>query len=163
MILDWGVEIECKCSKCAGVDLFDKNPFQFISEKQADLCSPPSMHRKDGFYIVERYPTIYPWIAKDHQHYHSDLNYDKGVLKCTSCGCIHVHKLDWPSDAYYQWDIRGALLWAVNREHAAFLLNFIQQKVRTNKHNYKSYKLPSTITSAKNRDLMVKKISTTLG
>jgi hypothetical protein len=143
--------------------LFDKSPFQFVSEKQANSYNPPLIHRKDGYYIVERYPNVYPWIAKDHQHYHNDLNRGKGVLKCTSCGCIHVHKLDWPSDAYYQWDIRGTLLWAVNREHAEYLLSYIHQKVRTGKHHYKSYKLPSTITNAKNRDLVVKKIRTTIG
>ena len=163
MILSWQVEIECKCPKCAGLALFDKRPFRFISEKGIDSNNPPSPHRQGGFYVVENYPNIYPWVAKNHQYYNSHLNYEKGVLKCSSCGSIHVHHLDWPSDAYYQWDIRGTLLWAVNREHANFLLDYIQQKVRTGKHNYKTYKLPTTITNAKNRDLVVKKIGATLG
>ena len=160
MVLGWNVEIQCKCSKCGGLAIFDKSPFKFIAEKKgSNQCL--SKHRFNGCFVIEKYPNVYPWDAKEHQHFITTFkNY--GVLKCSSCGYITKHELKWPEDAYYLWGIRNTVLWAVNKNHAEFLLDYIQNKIRNNKRDYKSYKLPALITSSKNRTLVVKKISSSL-
>ena len=88
-ILNWCVDIECKCPNCSGKAVFDNNLFEYVPETRVDSNSPPSKHRKGGYYVIEKYPHIYPWIVKDHQYYNEDKNEGKGVLKCSSCGAIN--------------------------------------------------------------------------
>jgi hypothetical protein len=51
----------------------------------------------DNWVVFEKYPSV------------EGSYYDKDdvVIKCTRCHLIAAHKIIWPNDAYYQWDIRG--------------------------------------------------------
>ena len=54
-----------------------------------------------------------------------------GTLTCIDC---HYHALDvsisWPSSAYFQCSVRGAVLWACSREHAISTRDFLLSKSR---------------------------------
>lgn len=93
--------------------------------------------------------------------------FDKGVVECINGHFLLTHVLSWPDDAYYRWEIRGVTLWAWSRDHACRLLEFIKAADR-NPHHYPRYhrslrKLPRTVLLAKNRDLVIRKMSRLLG
>lgn len=48
-----------------------------------------------------------------------------GTVVCGSCGIRRKYCLNWPKDAYFQFGIRGKILWAYNRETAVALRTFI--------------------------------------
>ena len=88
----------------------------------------------------------------------------QGVVKCPHCYLLIKHRLEWPADAYYQWDIRGVTLWAWCTEHACVLLGFLAASERDVARfpGWGLHKLPREIISAKNRDEVVKRITATL-
>ncbi len=113
--------------------------------------------------VLEKYPSVLTWPSvKFGKEY--DPQKDM-VIKCAQCHLTTAHKLMWPDDAYFQWDIRGRTLWAWNGEHARALLQFIGGTERDEtqfSYGWSLRKLPTEFISAKVRDLVVKKISDTL-
>jgi hypothetical protein len=89
-----------------------------------------------------------------------------GTLKCSKCHLVAETALTWPTDAYYQWNIRGYILWAWSTEHARALLGYLESTDRDpwrfSPYGFWMQTLPSEVTSAKRRDLVVKEISRTL-
>ncbi len=112
-------------------------------------------HLWHGWTVVEKYPYLYHWKQPDENELYD--TYKQGVVKCRRCHFVGKHELKWPADAYYQWDIRGALLWAWSEEHTWQLLQFIGG-VNRNPDQAAGwmYRLPKQVLTAKVRPLIVK-------
>jgi len=72
----------------------------------------------------------------------------------------------WPKNAYYQWNIRGHILYANNQKHAQVLLEFLGSKER-DPNKFPGYikglqKLPREITAPNLRETITKRISLSL-
>jgi len=161
-VFSWvGASVHCrKCGELATLD----TPFEFYRAREGlpESETRPA-HRWNGWLVVEKHPLIAKWVApEDGQSYDRPL----GVVLCSSCYAKYAYEVSWPADAYFQWDIRGHILWAYNREHARVLLEFIGSKER-DEMRYPRYrdslrKLPSELISAKVRDDVIKAIKRTL-
>ncbi len=168
-------EFSIHCTRCGGHAIFDE-PFDFYPERKGlPLAEGRPVHRWGGRFVVEKYPSILPWVPpKGYQQALSShvaeegsgvyVMHRTGVMKCTDCHRVAVHALQWPTDAYYQWNIRGHILWAWSREHAQVLLDYLGGTERDpNKILWwRVSKLPQAVIAAKVRDNVVKQITRTL-
>jgi hypothetical protein len=89
-----------------------------------------------------------------------------GVVHCPRCHLAASHHLNWPQDAFFQWIIRGHLLWAWSEEHARVLLAFLGGNDR-DATKYPLYtqsllNLPKQLITRKVRPLIVTRITQTL-
>jgi hypothetical protein len=113
--------------------------------------------------VFEKYPHLMHKDAFNSERYGNANGF---VVKCYSCHLVDAHAVNWPEDAYFQWDIRGHILWAFNREHATVLLEFIRSDERDETqfgyHSKNLRRLPTHFIAANMRDLIVKEISATL-
>jgi hypothetical protein len=83
------------------------------------------LHRR-SLEAVSDLPARYSPHDWDHSQYlYRSHGLDLGTLSCRKCGLVLKHKLSWPTDAYYQADIRGETLWAFNRESLIALRNYV--------------------------------------
>ncbi len=85
-----------------------------------------------------------------------------GLFQCPHCHANKKHKLHWPHDAYWQWDIRGEFLWAWNRDHAEAIMAYVSGTERPSRYSYHLRYIPSHFLSAKVRDLVVRKMEQSL-
>ena len=53
----------------------------------------------------------------------------EGICQCLCSGRFR-HTLNWPSDAWYRFEVREGVLWAWTRDHALALLKYVQSKKR---------------------------------
>jgi len=168
-----------RCPRCGGRAGFDE-PFDFLTGKSAkslDPDDPRPVHRWDGWLVREKYPSVAPWRAPrgagrtlywggcpdgagGYRMRH------RGVVRCSACHFVGLHVLRWPADAFFQWPIRGTLLWAWDPEHARVLLHYVGALQR-DPWRYPGYrkdlqKMPATILAARNRDLVTRKIRESL-
>ncbi|RKD90466.1 hypothetical protein [Mangrovibacterium diazotrophicum] len=100
--------------------------------------------------------------------------FDSVTIKCNSCKKAKDYSLNWyrykenmPTDPYFglelwlQIDIKDKILWLYNIDHLNYLKNYVASKLREDdgRHKYSMItNLPQWIKSAKNRDLILKKI-----
>jgi hypothetical protein len=86
---------------------------------------------------------------------------DFGTAHCTSCGLRRRHVLDWPSEARYQVEFRGSVLWAFDRESATEIRDFVASADR-NRATFRWQRLllhiPKEFLVAKARDELVKRL-----
>jgi hypothetical protein len=79
---------------------------------------------------------------------------------------VAVHVLRWPGDAYFQWNVRGTRLWALDANHARVLLHYLESTLRDPArypaHGRSLRKLPAAILAARSRDVVARKIRATL-
>lgn len=154
--------VDVRCPRCAGRAVF-REPFVFLTEPAADRPT----RRWGGWYVAERYPQLLPWQApkgSSNQYLTTAIDdvqgyalLHRGVVECTA-GCAHfVHVLEWPEDAWWQWSIRGEMLWAWDREHARQILDYVRASDRPPRSTSGALgSLPSFFLSAKIRDAVVK-------
>lgn len=173
------VPLEIRCPRCGGRAAFDE-PFEFVGSRAAravDPDDPRPLHRWGGWLVREKYPSVLPWRAPrgdgqfltlggcpgDHGGYR--LRH-RGVVRCRECHLVGVHVLRWPADAYFQWAIRGARLWAWNAEHARVLLHYVgalQRDPRRFPFYRRSLReLPAPILAARSRELVARKVRESL-
>ena len=156
--------VDVRCPHCAGHACF-REPFEFRSVAPANGPA----HRWGGWYVVERYPHIFPWVAPrgSSSQYLTDGANDgqgypllhRGVVECEACKQQSVHVLAWPEDAWWQWSIRGKMLWAWDRQHAEQILRYVRATDRPPRSTSGPIgSLPSHFLSAKVRDAVVKAI-----
>ncbi len=163
--------IDVKCPRCGALARFEE-PFEFRSARHSSAEESRPAHHWGSWLVVERFPTHFSWQAPaNSSQFIRDggtqggegyplLSY--GLIRCGSCHYHGKHQLKWPHDAYWQWEIRGALLWAWDREHAQSILEHIQQTHRPARTEpYLKY-IPSHFLSAKVRDLVVQKMQRSL-
>jgi hypothetical protein len=88
-----------------------------------------------------------------------------GSLICAACGRSARHELRWPTEAWFQIDYRGRVLWAFHREGAVALLDFIRSADRRRSGlAQESFlrRIPGHFLTAKARAQIVRKLETVL-
>lgn len=161
-------QLDLKCPRCAGYAVFVE-PYVFCNNAPA---TGPSKSW-GSWHVIERYPHLLPWQApkgassqylvfggKDGQGY-SPLH--RGVVECRAgCGRF-IHELKWPEDAWWQWSIRGKVLWAWDRRHAQVILDYVRATHRPARSTRGWLgSLPSEFLSAKVRNDVVKAMTRSL-
>ena len=160
--------VEVRCPGCAGHALFEE-PYEFGVAPPADGPS----HRWGGWHVVEKHPTLLPWQAPkgSSSQYLTDRPDDgggypllhRGVVACGSCTAPFIHTLAWPEDAWWQWSIRGEMLWAWDRKHAEHILAYVRATDRPPRLGSGPIgSVPTHFLSAKVREKVVKAIERSL-
>lgn len=155
-------QLDVRCPACGARALWDE-PFQFVSGRAAAEADPRRVHAWGRQFVIEKYPAVLQWQPK--AKCKSYTYRQRGVIKCLNCHRVAAHTLHWDSDAFYRWDIRGTPLWAWNRAHALDILHYVESAERVPEkfaYCYWLKRLPRETLSAKVRDLVVKRIGTTL-
>ena len=160
--------LEATCPHCQGQALFI-DPFEFTTVLPTDQPA----RRWGGWYVVERYPQLLPWQApagssSQHllhgsSHGQGYVPLTRGVVECQTCQAPFVHLLNWPQDAWWQWSVRGRLLWAWDRDHARRIVEYVRATDRPRRGVYGDIaNLPAYFLAAKQRDTVIKLIERTL-
>jgi len=159
--------IDIKCPDCGGLAKFEE-PFEFLSKKDVRPDEAKPTHKWGGWMVLERFPSQISWKAPSGSSQYLRGGGDtgkggyplltNGLVQCSYCHSNSKHKLNWPSDAYWQWEIRGELLWAWDKGHAKVILNFVKEKNRPSRYSYNLKHIPSHFLSAKVRDLVVQRM-----
>jgi len=174
-VLPLDVVPEVRCPRCGGRACFDE-AFRFLSRRTVDPAHPEPVHRWGGWLVQEKYPSVMSWKAPRGSGQFLYLGCTqlpdgfrlrhRGVVRCGECHRVAAHVLRWPDDAFFQWDVRGTRLWALNAEHARALLQYVgsarRDPARYPDFRHSLRKLPAVVLAAKNRDLVVRKIRRTL-
>ena len=160
---DGQVTPEIRCPNCGGHALFHE-PFAFLRDPPEDAPA----HRWGGWHVVEKFPQVLPWKAPSGsvQYLTSGPGDEggyrlmhRGVVACATCKDGFVHTLAWPDDAWWQWSIRGQMLWAWDRSHAEQILAYVRATDRPPRSTHGPLgSLPSHFLSAKARGAVVKAI-----
>ncbi len=157
--------IEIKCHSCGSLSEFEE-PFEFLTEEDDSETRP--YYQWGGWTVVERFPSQFKWKAPSgsQQFLRFDGNNEKGgyplltygLSRCTKCHNASKHLLQWPQDAYWQWEIRGEVLWAWNRKHAITILEYVKKVIRPSRYSPNLRYIPSHFLSSKVRDQVVIKV-----
>lgn len=154
-------QLEIICPRCAAHAVF-REPYAFHSGDGAE-----TVHRWGNWHVVERYPELLPWRApagSNNQYLtygESDGDgyalFKEGVVECKACAASFVHALAWPTDAWWQWSIRGQMLWAWDRAHAEQILTYVRAADRPPRPIHGPLgSLPTHFLTAKIRPTVVK-------
>lgn len=159
--------IDIKCPECGCLAKFEE-PFEFLSKNEMSTQEARPTHQWGGWIVIERFPSQVTWTAPSGSSQYLRGGGDtgkggyplrtNGLVQCSHCHSNRKHKLSWPSDAYWQWEIRGQLLWAWDKEHAQIILDFVKETTRPPRHSYRLKYIPSHFLSAKVRAQVVKRM-----
>ncbi|EKE76146.1 hypothetical protein [Gallaecimonas xiamenensis] len=172
--------IEVRCPHCQGQAFFEE-PFEFHSARHFDASAEHRpVHRWSNWLVVERFPSHYRWKApRSSGAYIRSGGYQEGgvpeseggyplmtqgLIRCPACHQQSRRRLQWPTDAYWQWQIRGQCLWAWDRQHALAILAYVQADNRPSRRGGSPVRyVPSHFLTAKIRELVVRKLTQSLG
>ena len=159
--------IDIKCPDCGGLAKFEE-PFEFLPHGEVRSDETKPMHQWGGWTVLERFPSQFNWKAPSSSGQYlrgggTAFNggyplLTNGLVQCPHCHVNSQHRLNWPSEAYWQWEIRGQVLWAWNRRHALIILDFVKDINRPSRRSPSLKYIPSHFLAAKVRDLVVRKI-----
>ncbi len=159
--------IEIKCPECGGLAKFQE-PFEFLSKNEICPEETRPIHQWGGWTVLERFPSQVNWKAPSRSSRYlrgggdpgkgGYTLFSNGLVQCSHCHTNRKHKLNWPTDAYWQWEIRGRILRAWDKEHARIILDFVKATARPSRRSYRLRYIPSHFLSAKVRDLVVHKM-----
>jgi len=159
--------IDIKCPDCACLAKFEE-PFEFLSKEQVLSDETRPTHQWGGWIVLEKFPSQVNWKAPSGSSQYLRGGgvsgkggyplHTNGLVQCSQCHSNRKHKLKWPNDAYWQWEIRGELLWAWDKKHALVILDYVRTKSRPSRKSYCLRHIPSHFLSAKVRDLVVLKM-----
>jgi len=96
--------------------------------------------------------------------YNATLGPWHGVASCVSCGFSGVHSLDWPSDAWFQTEVGGTLLWALDSAMLEEIRRFIAgtddraEIRRGGDYAAALHRLPAELLKAGRREEVLRKI-----
>lgn len=163
--------IHVRCPKCGEFARFEE-PFAFYSARTATAVAHQRSHQWGSWLVIERFPTQFSWQAPANSGQFLRDGGDNGgegypllthgLTQCGNCHHQSKHQLNWPQDAYWQWEIRGDTLWAWDRDHAESILAYVQETRRPARTSLLLRYIPSHFLSAKVRDLVVQKITRSL-
>ncbi len=116
-----------------------------------------------GEIIIEHDPELFEWRPPSDGHRRSD----DGIVRCERCIGRIAHRLLWPEDAWYRFEVRRGLLWAWSRPHAVAMRDFIASHERKpGAHGYGFIlflsHIPGKFLQAKERDAIVATIDSGL-
>lgn len=159
--------IDIKCPSCGLLAKFEE-PFEFLSKTDIDAEESRPTHKWGGWTVLERFPSQISWKAPSGSHQYLRGGGDNGkggyplrtngLIQCAHCHTNKKHKLNWPVDAYWQWEVRGQVLWSWDENHARRILAYVKETARPSRHSYSLKYIPSHFLSAKIRDLVVQKM-----
>jgi hypothetical protein len=161
---DYYLEIRCpRCSKRARWE----EPFEITGTRdEINASEPGAATRTWGPWRVrEKFPSVVRWRTprkgQGWQHY------AQGVVRCGACNLVAPHRLRWPDDAFFRWNVRGTPLWAWHAEHARVLLDHIGARVRDPfryPHPYPRslQRLPADVLAGRNRERVARQIAAML-
>ena len=163
--------IDIACPSCGKLAKFEE-PFEFVMQGEERSIDLDSTHQWGEMHVIERFPNQIPWEAPKNKSAFLRGSKDNGedgyplltngLVRCSHCHINTKHRLNWPQDAYWQWNIRGELLWAWDKNNAFEILAFIKATQRpTRKYTSLRY-IPSHFLSAKVRELVVNKMQKSL-
>ena len=177
--------LDVRCPRCTARAEFEE-AFEFFTTEPAGAAGDARpVHRWGDWYVRERFPSLCPWraprggransivsgplggISDDSLHRRgSFVLHERGVVRCPECHVVAPHRLDWPKDAYFRWEIRGVTLWATDAEHARVLLHYVES-ARRDPYKYDTYaksleRLPAPAIAARNRALVARRIRESL-
>jgi hypothetical protein len=155
------LDITVRCPKCKGeADFFE--PFEAVRDESAQEFSQlPKARTKRGDQFIVKFPRIFPWNCREHQHVSCSRKGYWGVVSCRECPCRRKHNLNWPKDAFYRVEVVGDVLWGYNREHFAGVREFIAAKDRNPSNNpgfWAHARIPSIFLQAGRRTAIVRAI-----
>lgn len=165
--------IDIICPTCKSLAKFEE-PFKFKSarELKGGIGDDLPSHSWGGWIVVERFPSQIKWKAPtSSQQYLRCGGGDgsegyplltNGIIQCSACHTNLKHKLNWPLDAYWQWEIRGQTLWAWDKNQALEILTYIKSELRPSRHSYSLRYIPEHFLSAKVRALIVQRLEQSL-
>ncbi len=159
--------IDIKCPDCEQLAKFEE-PFEFLSKNGIRPDDTKPTHQWGGWIVLERFPSQINWKAPSGSSQYLRRGGDtykggyplltNGLVQCSHCHSNRKHNLNWPADAYWQWEVRGQLLWAWDLNHAQIILKFVKETTRPSRRSPSLKYIPSHFLSAKVRDLVVQKI-----
>jgi len=159
--------IDIKCPNCRGLAKFEE-PFEFLTKNDKRPEDGRPMHQWGGWTVLERFPSQVSWHPPSTSQQYLRTGVDNiqggypvltnGLVQCPHCHSNTKHNLDWPMDSYWQWEIRGELLWAWDKNHAEKILKFIKATIRPSRRTPNLKYIPSHFLSSNVRDLVVKKM-----
>jgi hypothetical protein len=162
-------DYDIRCPQCGARAVWDE-AFERVptrAGKPLPSDDPRPVHQWGGWWLRERYPSILPWRPPKARGDQVFWPGEFGVVQCPSCHLVAPHPLNWPADAFFQWRIRGTVLWAWNAKHARVLLDYIGSQLRDPwryEGGYGRYlqKLPAPVLAARNRERVTRRIAESL-
>jgi hypothetical protein len=159
--------IDIKCPCCGELAKFEE-PFEFLSKNEVRQDEMRLRHQWGSWIVIVKFPSEINWKPPSDSHQYLRTGGDtgkggyplltNGLVQCSHCHSNRKHKLNWPKDAYWQWEIRGEVLWAWDKRHANIILSIIKETVRPSRRAYNVKYIPSCFFLAKVRDLIVQKM-----
>jgi len=159
--------IDVRCPACGACARFEE-PFEFFARAAPEGETRPR-HAWGGWVVVERFPTQFRWSPPStsgqflrtgggdgRRGGYPVLEY--GLLRCDRCHTQRRHRLDWPADAYWDFELRGERLWAWDREHALAILAYVERTLRPSRRSPRLRHVPSFFFGARVRDEVARAI-----
>ncbi len=163
--------IDIKCPDCGCLAKFEE-PFEFFSQNERNIDEAKVTHIWGGWIVLERFPSQINWKAPSGSHQFlrgggdSETGgyplFTNGLVHCSKCYSNSKHKLNWPNDAFWQWDIRGKLLWAWDERHAQTIRRYLRQYIRGSRRSPSLKYIPSHFLSSKVREQVIKEMDKSL-
>ena len=118
-----------------------------------------------GWRVREKFPSLVPW--RPPRRGEGWRHYADGVVRCGACHLVARHRLRWPEDAFFRWNVRGTPLWAWHAEHARVLHDYVAARVRDPFQYPQPYprslqRLPADVLAGRSRERVSKQIAATL-
>ncbi len=159
--------LEICCPRCGGRARWEE-PFEITGPRsEANASMPGAVTQAWGPWTVrERFPSVVRWRAP--RKGVGWTHYARGVARCAACHWVAQHRLRWPADAYFRWNVRGTQLWAWHAEHARVLHHYVAAQLRDPYRYPHPYprtlqRLPADVLARRSRAHVVGKIAATLG
>lgn len=155
-----------RCPVCGGPAEF-RFAFTLLGERQysefqTKMWPWAETARWGGWYVIQHDPALYRWKPPPQGY---ERNND-GIRMCAVCVGRAKHRLDWPTDAFYRFELREGLLWAWTFDHASALADFIESKERDpGQHGYFLFlrHIPKEFLDRRCRDRVVREIRKKIG
>lgn len=158
--------LEIRCPRCGARARWEE-PFAITGVRDEVNASQPGANTVawGGWRVRVKFPSVVRWRTP--RRGQGWAHYGQGVVLCPACHLVAEHRLRWPGDAFFRWNVRGTPLWAWHAEHARVLLDYIAAKVRDPFRYPAPYprslqRLPADVLAGRSRERVARQIAATL-